>query len=81
MTIRKSIFIVFATLFAFFLLMIVLVGLLLNQRSKLLLMQERQYNSYKLAEELHQTSDELTRMVRTYVVTGNPIYEKYFHDI
>ncbi len=81
MTIRKSMFIVFAILFAFFLLMIVLVSLLLNQHSKLLQMQERQNNSYKLADELRQTSDDLTRMVRTYVVTGNSIYEKYFHDI
>ena len=81
MTIRKSMFIAFATLFAFFLLMIVLVSLLLNQHNKLLQMQERQYNSYKLADELRQTSDDLTRMVRTYVVTGDPIYEKYFHDI
>ena len=81
MTIRKSMFIAFAILFAFFLLMIVLVSLLLNQHNKLLQMQERQYNSYKLADELRQTSDDLTRMVRTYVVTGDPIYEKYFHDI
>ena len=81
MTIRKSMYIIFVILFTFFLLMIALVSLLLNQHSKLLQMQERQYNSYKIADELRQTSDDLTRMVRTYVVTGDPIYEKYFHDI
>ena len=81
MTIRKSMYIIFAILFTFFLLMVALVSLLLNQHSKLLQMQERQYNSYKIADELRQTSDDLTRMVRTYVVTGDPIYEKYFHDI
>ncbi len=81
MTIRKSMFVVFATLFAFFFLMIVLVSLLLDQHSKILQMQVRQYNSDKLADELRQTSDDLTRMALTYVVTGNPTYEKYFLNI
>ena len=31
-----------------------------------------------LADELLQSSDELTRMARTYVTTGEPIYEHYF---
>ena len=29
--------------------------------------------SFLLADELRQSSDDLTRMVRTYVVTGDPI--------
>ncbi len=37
--------------------------------------------SYKLANRLHQSSDDLTRMARTYVVTSDPRYKKYFHDI
>lgn len=37
--------------------------------------------SLLLAGELRQTSDDLTRMVRTYAATGNPIYKKYFNDI
>ncbi len=43
--------------------------------------ESRRYESYKLADELRQTSDDLTRMARTYVVTGDPIYEQYFQDI
>jgi signal transduction histidine kinase/ActR/RegA family two-component response regulator len=34
-----------------------------------------------LADELLQTSDDLTRMARTYVTTGKPIYEHYFNVI
>lgn len=41
----------------------------------------RQYNSYLLADELRQSSDDLTRLARTYVVTGDPAYEAQYMDI
>jgi len=37
--------------------------------------------SFQLTDELRQSSDDLTRMVRTYVATGNPTYKKYYQDI
>ena len=43
--------------------------------------ESRRYESYKLADELRQSSDDLTRMARTYVVTGNARYEEYFKRI
>ncbi|NRR32913.1 HAMP domain-containing protein [Oxalobacteraceae bacterium] len=39
------------------------------------------YNSYLLADELRQSSDDLTRLARTYVVTGNAKYEQEYLDI
>ena len=42
---------------------------------------QRKYQSYKLADELRQSSDDLTRMVRTYTVTANPAYKNYFQRI
>jgi len=39
------------------------------------------YQSLHLAAELRQSSDDLTRMARTYVETGNPIYKQYYLDI
>jgi methyl-accepting chemotaxis protein len=39
------------------------------------------YQSYLLADELRQSSDDLTRLARTYVVTGDPSYEKQYFDI
>ncbi|RTL50464.1 MAG: diguanylate cyclase, partial [Rhodocyclaceae bacterium] len=42
---------------------------------------ERRYQSFVLAEELRQSSDDLTRMVRTYVVTGDPIYKQHYQEI
>jgi serine phosphatase RsbU (regulator of sigma subunit) len=43
--------------------------------------ESRRYESFKLADELRQSSDDLTRMARTYVVTGNPAYREYFQEI
>lgn len=37
--------------------------------------------SFKLADQLRQSSDDLTRMARTYVVTGDVVYEQYFNEI
>ncbi|WP_051295385.1 hybrid sensor histidine kinase/response regulator [Azonexus hydrophilus] len=42
---------------------------------------EQRHASLLLAEELRQSSDDLTRMVRTYAVTGNPIYKRHFQEI
>jgi hypothetical protein len=39
---------------------------------------DRRHVSFLLADELRQSSDDLTKMARLYVVTGNPIYKKYF---
>ncbi|MCK9374347.1 MAG: GAF domain-containing protein [Sulfuricurvum sp.] len=42
---------------------------------------EMRLYSFTLADELRQSSDDLTRMVRTYVVTDNPIYKKHYQEI
>src|SRR5436853_5304725 len=43
--------------------------------------QEIRYRSYLLADELRQSSDDLTRLARTYVVTGDAAYEQQYNDI
>lgn len=42
---------------------------------------ELRHLSFQLADELRHSSDDLTRMARTYVVTGDPIYKKHYQDI
>jgi PAS domain S-box-containing protein len=37
--------------------------------------------SLKLASELRQSSDDLTRMVRSYIVTGDPAYKRHYEEI
>ena len=46
-----------------------------------LLANEARYQSYLLADQLRQSSDDLSRMVRSYVSTGDPLFEQYFWDI
>jgi len=43
--------------------------------------EELRYQSYTLADELRQSSDELTRMVRTYVATDDVRYKQYYQEI
>lgn len=38
-------------------------------------------NSYLLADELRQSSDDLTRMVRSYVATGDPRFKRQYLEI
>jgi methyl-accepting chemotaxis protein len=42
---------------------------------------ENRYQSYLLADQLRQSSDDLTRMARTYVVTGNQEFEKQYWQV
>jgi len=43
--------------------------------------QANRHESLKLAQELRASSDELTRLARTYVVTGDAEYEKQYWDL
>ena len=42
---------------------------------------EQRQESFILADELRQSSDDLTRMARTYVVTGKSIYKEHYQEI
>ena len=43
--------------------------------------QQSRYASYLLADELRQASDDLTRLARTYVMTGDPRWEEQYVEI
>ena len=42
---------------------------------------ERRYDTRLLADELRQSSDDLTRMMRSYIITGELRYHNYFQQI
>ncbi|TMX35837.1 methyl-accepting chemotaxis protein [Vibrio sp. Hep-1b-8] len=44
-------------------------------------MAQVRYQSYQAADELRQSSDDLTRLGRTYVLTADDAYEKMYMDI
>lgn len=43
--------------------------------------EHHRYRSLLLAGELFQSSEDLTRMARNYVTTGNPVYKHHFFEI
>jgi signal transduction histidine kinase/DNA-binding NarL/FixJ family response regulator len=59
----------------------VLITLLIDGEKKQNNIENHRFNSFALALELKQTSDDLTRFARTYVVTGETRYETYFNLI
>ena len=52
-----------------------------NATSTLEQAQRQQHESYLLADELRQSSDDLTRLARTYVVSGDERYEAQYWDV
>lgn len=62
---------------------LVLLGLIELEHSMLKVNEAEQnrYESFVLAKEVTESSAALTKMVRSYVMTGNPEYEKKYWDI
>ncbi len=81
MSVRTIYLVVFGTLLLLLAAELLVMSLGADARQQMVETSERRYQSYQLADELRQSSDDLTRMARTYVVTGDPIYEAFFHDI
>jgi methyl-accepting chemotaxis protein len=52
-----------------------------NAVDELAEVNENRYDAYLLADELRQSSDDLTRLARTYVVSGDPMWEKQYFEI
>lgn len=42
---------------------------------------ELRFNSLLIADDLRQSSEDLTRMARIYSITADPIHKQYFQDI
>ena len=78
----KSIFILISVSLAILVLSVLTVMVLqLRTLTALEVAESRRYDSLRLSDQLRQSSDDLTRMARTYVVTGDRRYEEYFNRI
>ncbi|AMC35836.1 methyl-accepting chemotaxis protein [Janthinobacterium sp. B9-8] len=78
----KSMFLALGGLVVLSLILLVSVAILLKQSADEHSQAELQrYNSYLLADELRQSSDDLTRLARSYVITGDAKYEKQYWDV
>lgn len=81
MTLKGKYFIIFAILGVFVIVIGISTFLLLNNLNDLNAAQKIRYDSYMRADELRQSSDDLTRLARTYVVSGDEKYEKMYWDV
>lgn len=81
MGISLRLILIFAILLGLLGSVVVTMNLLADSSNRMANSELQRFESRKLADELRQSSDDLTRMARTYVVTGDEIYETYFYDI
>ncbi|WP_044871578.1 methyl-accepting chemotaxis protein [Pseudomonas sp. LFM046] len=71
MSIQRLFTLIFSAIILCTALLCLLVVLLISNQKQLGERQENRYQSYLLADELRQSSDDLTRMARTLAVTGD----------
>ena len=81
MSIKKMFLIIYSIMVLALIIIAGLVVLIINNQSALEHSQDIRYKSYLAADELRQSSDDLTRLARTYVVTGDANYEQMYNDI
>ena len=72
----------FSIIFGFQIILVIALGLMIlllfQNQNNLAKSRDAHTNSYRLADELRQSSDDLTRLVRSYVATGNPEFEREY---
>ena len=81
MTIKKQVILVFSIILGLLGIIVFTMAMVSFSNDKLSEAETHRFESVRLADQLRQSSDDLTRMVRTYAVTGDPIFEKYFYEI
>ncbi|MCP4141514.1 MAG: sensor domain-containing diguanylate cyclase [Chloroflexi bacterium] len=81
MNISKKVFLFFAILFLLTATLSFYLWSMADTSNRLTETQKRRFDSYKLAEELRRSSDQLTRMARSYVATGDERFKEYFEII
>lgn len=81
MTIKKYYLIIYTIIGLALAMVGIMIMLVLNNQKVLNQSQVTRYESFLLANELRQSSEELTSMARTYVATKNQRYEDRYLDI
>lgn len=59
----------------------IVLGLLVSVQGDMRDVEDRRSESVRLADDLRRSSDDLTRMARLYVSTGEPRYRDWFEEI
>ena len=61
--------------------LVIAFGLYVDSERRIDRAHAQRQDSFRLAEQLRQSSDNLTRMARMYVTTGDPRYRGYYQEI
>jgi GAF domain-containing protein len=78
---KSALFLMFATSAVLMAAILYVLILIVRNESEIAAAENRRLESYKLADQLRQSSDDLTRMARTYVISGDNRYLAYFNRI
>ncbi len=81
MTIRSTFISVYTVTLLLLAALVILSIFMMQNQSALSHAEKNRYESYLLADELRQSSDDLTRLARTYVSTQDSKYEDTYWDI
>ncbi|MGQ9456343.1 MAG: ATP-binding protein [Armatimonadota bacterium] len=81
MTIRRFFQLIYGLFFVLLIAIGVLAALLYVNEVKLTESQRIRFESYLLADELRQSFDDMTRFVRSYVITGDPKYKRMYYEV
>ena len=81
MPIKKLFSLIFLSMVILLFGLAILVVVVITNQNSLVESQEIRHTSYLRADELRQSSDDLTRLGRTYVVSGDERYEKMYMDV
>ena len=80
-TIRQAIFVALAIVSVAAALLVLAILKVHHWNGVLAEARASRFDSASLADELRQSSDDLTRLARTFVVTGEPKWEKQFLEV
>lgn len=81
MTIGRRILLFFSVIVLLLSALAMLMWYRLSLQQQLTRAHQARYESYRLAAHLKNTADQLTRMARTYTVTGDSRYKEYYRHI
>ena len=81
MTIRKFFLLLYGAFFILLIALGLMSRLLNNNQEDVKRSQENRFQSYLLANELRQRLDDLTRLVSSYVITGDLRYELQYQNV
>ena len=54
---------------------------LIHTQDRITASERNRWRAHELAEELLQSSEDMTRMARSFVATGDPVFEQYYFEI